>query len=399
MRTPIINASLLGLCIAYSAQAEDKKIGQPEALENNAIEEIHVTGLSRYSATKSDTPVMETSRSISVISKQAIIDKGAASLADATAYNAGVTANAYGFATRGDWIKVRGINASTYQDSLQSLFGSYNNSRLPIYGVEQIEILKGPSAVLYGSGNAGGLVNVITKKPQAESKGEIALEYGNFDRKQITTDWTGNFDESSEFLYRFVGLIRDSDTQVDHVKDQALYLAPSFTWKPTDTTNLTALLSYNKTKSDTASQFLPVYGTLKKAINGKRIDRNTYLGEPDFNKYDTESKSITLLGDHQFNDVFSLTGTARYSEGKVDYQQAWVSFLPDTNPIPGLPPSMPLIIEDRYIVINAPNGKSLYKDGLMPRTFYKADSESKQLAVDIRSLAEFDTGNVGHKVT
>jgi iron complex outermembrane receptor protein len=344
------------------------------------IQEIQVTGqLSRYSALKSDTPIMETARSVSIEGLQDIIDKGAITLDDVFTYSSGVYGKTYGFATRGDWVKVRGLDVPQYQDSLQSLFGNYNNTRPDVYTLEQVEVLKGPASVLYGQGSPGGIVNVVSKLPKADSAHELLAELGSFDRQQLAFDSTGAMDSDEQWLYRVVGVYRDTDTQVDQVDENTRVFAPSITWQPNQKTRVTALLNRTETDSDVGAQFLPVYGTLLPAPNGQFIDNDTYTGDPDFNYYDTETTSFTLLAEHQFNSVWSLELTSRYTDAKADYQQAWTAFIGG----------------DRYV--RNPDGR-LYGDGLVPRSFYGSKSTSEQAALDARLRANFQTGALFHEV-
>lgn len=344
------------------------------------MEETLVFGtLSRFSALKSDTPIMESARSVSIITQQQIIDMGALTLDDTFTYSAGVFGETYGFATRGDWVKVRGLDVPQYQDSLQSLFGNYNNTRPHIYTLEQVEILKGPASVLFGAGSPGGIVNVISKRPREEQMHEVQLELGNNERVQLALDSTGAIAGNDEWLYRMVAVYLDTDTQVDHVDEETLVLAPSITWRPGDDTDITVLLNYTDTEGDVAAQFLPIYGTLLAAPNGREIDSSSYLGDPDFNYYNTETKSVTLLASHRFNDVWSMEFTSRYTDGEADYQQAWPAFIGG----------------DRYVYND---DDSLYGDGTVPRSWYGADSTSEQAAVDIRFRANFETGQLEHAV-
>jgi iron complex outermembrane receptor protein len=344
------------------------------------LEEIVVQGrLDRYSALKSDTPILETARSVSIEGQLQLLDKGALNLADAYVYSAGVTGETYGFATRGDWLKVRGLNVPEYRDSLQALFSNYNNTRPDIYTIEQVEILKGPASVLYGQGSPGGLVNVVSKRPRPDAHRELVVDGGNFGRAQIAADLTGALDGEGRWLYRLIGVYRDTDTQIDRVAERARVVAPSLTWRPSERTNITLLGSVQATDSDTAAQFLPVYGTLLPAPDGRRIDPDVYLGEPGFNRYDTRTRSVTVLADHQLSAVWSIEATARWTDGEADYRQAWPAFIGG----------------DRYAV--APDG-SLYGDGTVPRTFYVSDANSNQRAADVRWRADFVTGPLQHEV-
>ncbi|TQV84832.1 TonB-dependent siderophore receptor [Exilibacterium tricleocarpae] len=363
-----------------AGQSAAESTAESTADSADILEEVLVQGhLTRYSATKSDTPILETARSVSIETLQQIIDKGALNLADTYVYSAGVTGEAFGFATRGDWLRVRGLDVPEYRDSLQALFSNYNNTRPEIYTVEQVEILKGPASVLYGQGSPGGLVNIVSKRPQERTERELVLEYGNFDRTQVAADLTGSIDDSGRWLYRLIGVYRDSDTQVDFIEDNTRLFAPSLTWRPTELSNITLLASYQETESDAGAQFLPIAGTLNRAPNGRRIDFDFYAGEPSFNRYDTKTTSLTLLADHQLNDTWSLEATARYTDGEADYQQAWTA----------------LIGGDRFVYND---DGSLYEGGRVPRSFYDSFATSEQQAVDVRLRANFDTGAVEHQV-
>ncbi len=373
-----ILAAAISAVISQGAAAAETSQEEGKGVEK--LDKIVITGnFSRYSAIKSDTPVMEMARSVSIENEQQIIDKGAASLDDTFVYSAGVTGKPYGFSTRGDWVKVRGFDVPQYQDSLQSLFGNYNNTRPHLYTLEQVEILKGPASVLYGKGSPGGIINVVSKLPKEESHTEMFLEAGSFDRKQFGFDSTGALDEKGQWLYRLVAVYRDTDTQVDHVSDKTRVFAPSITWLPTDDTSLTLLLNHTSTDSDTGAQFLPLAGTLTPAPNGQTLDTGTYTGDPDYNHYNAETTSVTLLAEHQLTQDWMLEVTSRYTDAKADYQQAWTSFIGG----------------DRYVY--NPDG-SLYKGGLVPRTFYRNDATSEQYAIDARLRAGFLTGDLEHEL-
>lgn len=369
---PLILSVLTLLGLATSAQAQESG--------SSDVEEIVVRGeLGRYSATKSATPIMETARSLSIETRFDLEEQGALNLADAYLYSAGVFGEQFGFATRGDWVAVRGQDVPEYRDSLQALFGNYNNTRPDIYTIQQVEVLKGPASVLYGQGSPGGIVNVVSKTPQADPFQEVVAEFGNYERKQLAADFTGPIGDSDEWLYRLNLVYRDSDSQVDHVGEEAVVVAPSVTWRPSATTNITFLANLQDTDSDTGAQFHSVYGTLLPAPNGDYIDFDTYTGEPDFNRYDTSNNSLTVLADHQINETWSLEANARYTEGESDYQQAWHSFIGG----------------DRYVYND---DGSLYRDGMVPRTFYIAENESEQFAIDARSRANFFTAGMRHEL-
>ncbi|WP_439617209.1 TonB-dependent siderophore receptor [Shinella sp.] len=113
------------------------------------------------------------------------------------------------------------------------------------YNFERLEILKGPASVLYGANSPGGLVNVVSKRPTEEARGEVVLEVGSHDRIQEQIDISGPLDADGTLLYQLVGVNRNADTQVDFQPDEHRFLAPSLTWKPDEDTSLTLLGQYS----------------------------------------------------------------------------------------------------------------------------------------------------------
>jgi iron complex outermembrane receptor protein len=359
------------------AHAQNASTQEPDA--EPEMETITVTGtLSSFGATKSNVPIVETARSISVETSQQFSDKGALNLSQTTSYLSGVTAETYGFATRGDWIHARGLDLPRYRDSIQELFGSYNTTRADIYTIEQVEVLRGPASVLYGQGSPGGIVNYVSKIPRAEATRELVAEIGNFDRRELALDLSGPLPGADSLRYRFVGLYRDSDTQVDYVNDDTSILMPSLTFAPTDDTSFTVIGLYQDTDSDTGAQFIPIEGTLLPLEDGTFIDQDVYAGEPGFNRFNTQSSQITFLAEHSFNEALSLEATALWRDGEADYHQAWPIFLG-----PG---------DSRYL--NSLLGMEIATPTTIPRTFYQADNTFEQSAVDLRLRADIAAGNV-----
>jgi hypothetical protein len=114
---------------------------------------------------RTDTPILETPRSVSVVTQQQMQDRGVRSLVEALQYTPGVTAGSFGNDNRGDWTFVRGFEPTIFLDGMQSFFGYYNNVRPEPFLLSSVQVLKGPSAMLYGNGGAGGIVNESSKLP------------------------------------------------------------------------------------------------------------------------------------------------------------------------------------------------------------------------------------------
>ncbi|MEM9054470.1 MAG: TonB-dependent siderophore receptor [Pseudomonadota bacterium] len=355
---------------------------------DRVLETVQVVGQpSTFGATKSETSVLETPRSLTIITESDFIDKGALSLSNTLSYTAGVTGEAFGFATRGDFTSIRGLDAPEYQDNLQVLFGFYNNARADVYTLEQVEVLKGPASVLYGQAAPGGIVSTVSKVAGPRNLGnEVVFTAGSFDRYQGAADLGFDLSGDGSLTARFVGLYRDSGTQVDFVDDDALVIAPSLTYQ-TEKASITALFNYTDRESDTSAQFLPLAATacgssdvtisepnVCAGSSGQEVDISTYVGDPNFNRYDTEATTYSLFGTYQFNDILNFEGTARYRDAEAQYDQTWITFLGD---------GTPRILPDGTAVA---------------RTWSSAPAGSEQFAFDARLRAKFETGPVSHEI-
>lgn len=315
---------------------------------------------------KLNVPIHEQPFSISVIDEEFIQDSGAKNIQDALLYTPGVNAGNYGFDTRIDSATVRGLEAGRYLDGLRQIYGSYNSVRSNVYALESLEVLRGPSSMLYGQADLGGVINGVSKLPEEERSGEIWAQYGSHNRKQLAFDVTGAADEQGRFLYRVVGLQRDSDTQVDHVEDNGYLIAPSFTWRPNDDTSITLLLNRQENRSQVSAQFLPQVGTLQPGSKGF-IGSERFVGEPGWDRYDGEKTETTLFFDHRLNSSWSFAATARYTDSSTETREHWVDI-----------PSVP----------NA--------NGEVSRTIFTSDDATRILNIDARMEGEFDLGATKH---
>jgi len=274
-------------------------------------------------ATKTDTPLLETPQSVSVITRDQITDQGPTGLQDALNYAAGVRSDAYGLDSRTDSVRIRGGYPDEYLDGLRKLFGYYTSgTRTDPYTLERIEVLRGPSAVVYGQGSTGGVVNMVSKRPQQEAQREIGLQYGSFNRRQLQADFTGPLSADGQWLYRLVALARESGTQVDHVRDDRVLLAPSLSWRPGNATTLTLQALYQKDKSGSTSQFFPWSGVLTPNPNG-RLPTSRFIGDPDWDRYDSERSTLGYLFEHRFDGDWTVRQNLRYSRNTVDYRSLY----------------------------------------------------------------------------
>ncbi|KZD07850.1 TonB-dependent siderophore receptor [Oceanibaculum pacificum] len=314
--------------------------------------------------TKTDTPLIETPQSISVVGADQIERLKPQTVGEALRYTPGIL-KSQGFNRTDDSFYARGFQVNheaLFMDGLRGQPNIFSTSAEP-YALERIEVLRGPASVLYGQGSPGGVINMVSKRPTEDSLHELQLQGGNFGRKQIATDHGGKLDEEGKFTYRLTALARDSDTMVDYIPDDKIFIAPSLTWKPSDDTSLTLLTSY--TKTETAYYYgFPAEGTVLPNPNGP-IARERFLGEPDYNKWDRTVYSAGYEFEHRFNDSLQFKQNLRYSDFTNEYNDV---------------------------------GFGTWQPGqrLLNRSAYERVDESSMFAVDNQLQWEANTGPLSH---
>jgi iron complex outermembrane receptor protein len=211
--------------------------------------------------------------------------------------------------------------------------------------MERIEVLRGPASVLYGQAPVGGIINSVSKRPQHERGGEITVEYGRFDFKQVKFDTTGLVTSDGKWSYRLTGLARDADTHVDYVEDDRYAIQPAITYRPDSDTTITVLGHFQKDQTGSTSQFFSHVGTIFPNVNGRHIPYDTFIGEPS-DHYDTDVESGTIIAEHKFNSVFKLSHVSRYADIHNDYASSYAGHFytaapPSTSFIILVPPTPP----------------------------------------------------------
>jgi len=350
------------------------RLDAEEIGDDQALDAIVVSASRASTATKTDTALVETPQAISVITSNEIADRAALTMQETLRYSAGVDSEAYGLDTRADGPIVRGFYPVEYLDGMMKLVGYSLIPRTDVYTLDRIELLRGPSSVLYGQGNTGGIINEVSKRPLFDPRAEIGFQYGSYDRKQVQFDATGPLGDSGTLAGRIVGVVRDSGMQTDHVPDDRQVLSPSLTWQPDENTTLTflALLQHDRTAS--SQQFLPVVATLH-APPGRRLDVDTFLGEPDFDKLATRQTSASFFLEHAFNDALRLNSNVRYARARATFNEIY----PDVYSNP----------DDPFIDAD---------DRIVNRELYATRSRAATLTNDNNLQFDFTTGPFAHKL-
>ncbi|MBD9399576.1 TonB-dependent siderophore receptor [Pseudomonas sp. PDM11] len=278
-------------------------------------------------ASKTSTPLSETPRSVSVVTRKRIEDQKSQSLTDVLGYVPGIFAPPFaaGDGLAGDLFYIRGYNATDYgygllRDGLRVQGNRYDTTSEP-YGLERVEVFRGPTSILYGENAPGGLVNLVSKRPTEYSRGEVQLSYGSNDRRQLNVDVSGPLNDSGNVLGRVVMVGREADTQVDHVQDNRIYIAPSLTLNFDDFNSLTLLSTYQKDRTK-LELGLPAAGTLLRNPNGK-IDKDTFLGNKDWNTFEREVWTLGYEFTHRFNDDWQFRQNSRYMQSRIQRNEIW----------------------------------------------------------------------------
>lgn len=307
-----LSVALSAFALAHPAMAQDA----PPADDTTPSEQgIIVTA---RAGTKTETPPLEVPQPVTVISERTYLSQGAVSISDTVKYAAGVTANAYGRDTRVDNFVIRGIDALQFRDGMRDIFSYYASITSDPYNFQQVEIVRGPASVLFGQGSIGGLVNLVSKTPTFQTGGEVSLVYGSYDRKEVMGDV--NVALSDTLAVRAVGRVRDADTYVDHVRDDRVLFAPSIRWQPTPDTDLVLQGLYQKDKSGSTSQFLPVVGTFRpNPATGEKLDPFLFVGKPGWDRYNGRTLQGGGSLKQRFGDNVELNVKARYIDSDVEY--------------------------------------------------------------------------------
>ena len=326
-----VRVSLVG----YETVMEDIEVLEAErvvldvALSERATELGAISVVSRRggfvpatltSASKIGARPLETPQSVSVITQDQLEVQDATPLAEALRYTPGIQSEAWGFEPRFTWLTVRGFDATQtglYRDGLQLRNVNYAvDYNVEPYGMERIEVLRGPASVLYGAGSPGGVVAFQSKRPTQVAQREATIEGGSFGRVQAQADVSGPIDPEGQFSYRLTGLARSSGTQVEFLDNDRLFVAPALSWRPTEQTNWTVLGNVLLDETGT-SQALPIEVTDE---DGPLADLpyGFYTGAPNADRYDRDVWSASSLFEHRFGEAVTVRQNTRYYSADLD---------------------------------------------------------------------------------
>lgn len=369
-----------GSGIGFSFTAADavslkRSAASPE--ESATLPEVAVTttpyGVTRgyaapvaRSATKTDTPVMETPISIQTVTSDVITDRRYTRLQETLENVAGVVAvPTLGVGSR---YIIRGFRQDRiYRDGLQS---NGLNAAFPTdydtATAESIEVVKGPASVLYGRIEPGGLINITTKKPQAISQHSIGAETGSFGFQRVEADSTGRLSEDSKLLYRLVAALQKSNTFKDFGQDDRIVFAPSLTWQPAASTDFRVSMEYFQ------RDFQSEYGTPVIGEQPVRLPRERSFSDPNDPMDQITRFQIGTDLNHKLNDDWTLRH--RFLFGDLKSKAIFI------NPTPAF-------------------GNALQADGrTLNRNIFGQSSDSVNYSTNLDIVGNLDLGGMKHQI-
>ncbi|EQA7355581.1 TonB-dependent siderophore receptor [Enterobacter hormaechei] len=259
------------------------------------------------SATKSAVAESKTPQVINTIAAKEIEQRHASSVNEILRYAPGVSTEVRGSTSYMSEYKIRGFNVEQeFYNGLQLPYNVTGNTKARIDPllIESVDILKGPSSVLYGGGSPGGLVNIQSKKPQKEAKTELGFNTGNRNLKEGYLDSTGQI-ATSDWNYRLLGKATESDEQAHTTRYENYLVAPSVTWQPDDKTRLTIDALAQNTPSLTPSDPMPL-----SYLRSKYADRRDYAGD-EWSGFKQRQWMLGYSFEHEFDSGWGFSQKAR----------------------------------------------------------------------------------------
>ncbi|MNF29557.1 Ferrichrome-iron receptor precursor [compost metagenome] len=303
-------ASLLatGALADTPVQLSDSTISAPKEAADGPVQGYRATRSA--SASKTDTPIRDIPQAISVVPAAVLEDLGSGDVERALEFAGGVSRqNDFGGLTLYEY-SVRGFTTSEfYKDGFSANRGY--PSTPDAANLERIEVLKGPAASLYGRGDPGGTVNLVSKKPQADTFARLTTSAGSWDRYRSSLDLNSPLDEQGDLLARLNLAVEDNHSFRDHVGSERLFAAPSLSWQLNPDTRLLLEAEVVRHRS--------VFDRGVVAPNNRlgSVSRSTFLGEPSDGTIDNANNLIQASLEHALNDTWQLRLASHFKEGTL----------------------------------------------------------------------------------
>lgn len=313
----------LALLSSQSLQASDN--AQPANTPTEqiaALETITVKGYRTTTAsigTWTDTPLMDTPFSVQIVPQQVLRDQQAVRLQEALRNVPGVRRIAQN-ANLNDEFLLRGFGSNTtYRDGVRENARGHSD----LANIERVEVLKGPGSILYGRAEPGGIINMVTKKPQAEQRTEVQQQAGSWDSYRTTIDTMGTFTADKSLLYRVNVAYEDADSFRDWEDSNRFFIAPTAQWYVSDQTEVLFELTYLNDHATPIPRLPELYGG-QDVGRIAPVSRSTNLGDP-LAKHDVDGVLAGINWSHQFDDEWTLRHRMTYQSEKINSYNIYIT--------------------------------------------------------------------------
>lgn len=183
-------------------------------------------------------------------------------------------------------------------------------------GMDQVQVVKGPASVNFGQALPGGIVNLVSKRPEAKTFANADLTYGSYAFRQAQFDLNYSPNEKKEGAFRLAGRIADQNDPVDQIYFKNFSISPSYNFDLGDKAKLSTVASYQH-REYLRMQGVPVVGTLKKNPNGQ-IANTTFFGEPAFGPYKGDAYRLGYTFNYELNSGWVFEQNAAMRKALVD---------------------------------------------------------------------------------
>ena len=282
-------------------------------------------------ATRTETPLLDVPRAVQVIPQEVIEEQRVTTVGDALRNVSGITQDSTPFSIFSDFIRIRGftIGRDYFINGIRNDFIGFNLGQ-ETANIERIEVLKGPSSVLYGQGEPGGVVNIVTKQPLTDPYYALDFTAGSFDSYRPTLDLSGPLNEDRTILYRLNLAYQNSGTFIDDIDFERYFVAPVVSAQFGESTNLTfegQYLDY----SGLLFSGLPAEGTVLPNPLGEISLSEPLDAFPGIQDRERSAGNIGYRLEHDFNENWSIRNAFRYEFLAPEEDEVFLNELLDDN--------------------------------------------------------------------
>lgn len=372
---PLFLALLLGLAHQAAAAEESAETRESNSRPTTArLKTVKVEAAAEtatgpvvgYSAsrsatgTRTETPLLETPVSVQVVGRELMDDQQVLTLGDAVKNVSGVYTRQGPDGNTMDAFNIRGFQVDSYGGSYADGMKDFSRAPKETAGLERVEVLKGPSAIMYGRIEPGGMINRVSKKPLADEFLKVQQQLGSHSYWRTTVDANGDLADADNLLYRVNLALEDGDGFKQDTHNRRAYVAPQLEWRAGEATSVRGGLEYQENYRSWAL----TYGTIGDDQGPVNVPVSTNLHDKD-DHYEDDSLSVNLNWEHRFSDTWRIQQRITYVDRNSVAQGS---------------------------LLSAANAQGNYT-----RTYWGWDDEQAQIAsTNIDLMGQFATGGVTH---